>query len=52
MLADRGLMPDMGPAVCTVANWVMNRGQEFVTKDLRSDSRIQNRWSGPWSRFH
>jgi diguanylate cyclase (GGDEF)-like protein len=42
VLADRGLMPDMGPAVYAVANWVMNRGQEFVTKDLRSDSRLQN----------
>ena len=42
VLADRGLMPDMGPAVYAVANWVMNRGQEFVTKDLRSDARLQN----------
>jgi diguanylate cyclase (GGDEF)-like protein len=42
VLADRGLTPDMGPAVYAVANWVMNRGQEFVTKDLRSDARLQN----------
>ena len=30
--ADRGLMPDMGPAVYAIAGWVMSRGQEFVTR--------------------
>src|SRR5205823_4391502 len=40
VLADRGLMPDMGPAVYAVASWVMARGQEFVTADLREDTRI------------
>jgi diguanylate cyclase (GGDEF)-like protein len=38
--ADRGLMPDMGPAVYAIAGWVMSRGQEFVTADLRADSRV------------
>src|SRR5919204_4454461 len=33
VLADRGLMPDMGPAVYAIANWVMQRGEEFVTED-------------------
>jgi diguanylate cyclase (GGDEF)-like protein len=40
VLADRGLAPEMGPAVYAVAKWVMNRGQEFVTADLRRDARI------------
>ena len=40
VLADRGLMPDMGPAVYAIASWVMSRGQEFVAADLRADSRI------------
>jgi diguanylate cyclase (GGDEF)-like protein len=42
VLADRGLAPDMGPAVYAIAGWVMNRGQEFVTADLSNDSRVRN----------
>src|SRR6267142_1283152 len=42
VLADHGLTPDMGPAVYAVANWVMNRGQEFVSADLRRDNRVHN----------
>src|SRR4051812_37129278 len=42
VLADRGLMPDMGPAVYAIAGWVMQKGQEFVSADLRRDSRLQN----------
>src|SRR5436190_2449176 len=42
VLADRGLMPDMGPAVYAIANWVMNRGQEFVSADLRQDNRLHD----------
>src|SRR5580704_2492987 len=42
VLADRGLMPDMGPAVYAVANWVMHRGQEFVSADLRVDPRVES----------
>jgi diguanylate cyclase (GGDEF)-like protein len=40
VLADRGLMPDMGPAVYAIAKWVMNRGQEFATTDLTTDPRV------------
>src|SRR5712671_6489990 len=40
VLADRGLAPDMGPAVYAIAGWVMNRGQEFVSADLTRDSRV------------
>ncbi len=40
MLADRGLTPDMGPAVYAIAEWVMHRNQEFVTADLTHDSRL------------
>src|SRR5919109_3966897 len=46
VLADRGLSPEMGPAVYAVAGWVMNRGQEFVTGDLQSDSRVPSTLSG------
>src|SRR2546426_11015945 len=38
VLADRGLEPDMGPAVYAIATWVMQRGEEFVTADLRRDA--------------
>src|SRR3954454_6604526 len=42
VLADRGLSPEMGPAVYAIANWVMNRGQEFVSADLRQDERLHD----------
>jgi len=42
VLSDRGLMPDMGPAVYAIAGWVMQRGEEFVTADLRRDDRVQD----------
>ncbi|MCU1385033.1 MAG: hypothetical protein JWL71_3730 [Acidobacteria bacterium] len=40
VLADRGLTPDMGPAVYAIATWVMHRGQEFVTANLAQDTRV------------
>src|SRR5262249_48778532 len=40
VLADHGLMPDMGPSVYAIASWVMQRGEEFVTADLRRDARV------------
>jgi diguanylate cyclase (GGDEF)-like protein len=40
VLADRGLTPDMGPAVYKIATWVMRTGQEFVTADLGQDGRV------------
>ncbi len=46
VLADRGLTPDMGPAVYAIATWVMERGQEFVTADLRNDTRLQDPFVG------
>jgi diguanylate cyclase (GGDEF)-like protein len=42
VLADRGLEPDMGPAVYAIATWVMQRSQEFVTADLTRDARVTN----------
>lgn len=42
VLADAGLVPDMGPAVYSVARWVMQRGEDFVTADLRNDSRVKD----------
>ena len=42
VLAERGLMPDMGPAIYAIAAWVMQRGEEFVTADLREDDRIKD----------
>jgi diguanylate cyclase (GGDEF)-like protein len=40
VLADRGLDPGLGPAVYAIAQWVMERGEDFVSADLRQDSRI------------
>jgi diguanylate cyclase (GGDEF)-like protein len=40
VLADRGLTPEMGPAVYAIATWVMHRNQEFVTADLTQDARV------------
>src|SRR5438874_920285 len=42
VLADRGLLPEMGPPVYAVASWVMQRGEEFVTADLRRDDRVRD----------
>jgi diguanylate cyclase (GGDEF)-like protein len=42
VLADRGLMPDMGPTLYGIANWVMQRNEEFVAADLRKDARIRH----------
>jgi diguanylate cyclase (GGDEF)-like protein len=42
VLASRGLTPDMGPAVYSVASWVMQRGEDFVTADLKGDSRVKD----------
>ena len=46
VLADRGLTPDMGPAVYAVAQSVMKTGQEFVSADLRKDDRAKNDFVG------
>jgi diguanylate cyclase (GGDEF)-like protein len=40
VLAERGLTPDMRPAVCAVAQWVMQRDHEFITADLTRDTRV------------
>ena len=42
ILSDRGLAPEMGPAVYAIANWVMERGEDFVTADLRHDTRVKH----------
>lgn len=41
VLADRGLLPEMGPALHAIANRVMQEGEEFATADLRSDARLR-----------
>ncbi len=46
VLAERGLMPDMGPTVYAVAQWVMDRGEEFVSASLRDDERVQSPFVG------
>ena len=40
VLAERGLTPDMGPAICAVAQQVMQSGAEFSAANLRSDTRV------------
>jgi diguanylate cyclase (GGDEF)-like protein len=42
VLADHGLTPDMGAVVYAIGNWVMNRGQDFLTADLRNDTRVHS----------
>jgi len=42
VLAGRGLTPDMGPALHSVANWVMYRGEDFASENLRGDARIRS----------
>lgn len=42
VLADSGLVPSLGPALWSAANWVMRHGTEFFSGDLANDSR-----SGP-----
>src|SRR3982751_5157940 len=46
VLADRGLSTDMGPAVYAIATWVMERGAEFATADLRQDTRVTDPFVG------
>jgi diguanylate cyclase (GGDEF)-like protein len=40
IVAQRCLTPDMEPAAYGVASWVIQRGEEFVTADLRTDARV------------
>jgi diguanylate cyclase (GGDEF)-like protein len=40
VLAEKGLEPDMGPAVYSIAGWMMQSGDDFVTADLCADPRI------------
>ena len=42
VLADRGLAPEIRSAVYSVARWVMQRGEDFVTADLRLDPRLND----------
>ncbi|HJZ71350.1 MAG TPA: sensor domain-containing diguanylate cyclase [Vicinamibacterales bacterium] len=46
VLADRGLQPEMTPAVFAIAGWVMARGQEFVAADLARDARVTDPCAG------
>jgi diguanylate cyclase (GGDEF)-like protein len=42
VLSGSGLQPEMGPAVENVARWVMQRGEDFLTADLRKDARVRD----------
>src|ERR1700704_3312684 len=42
VLADRGPTPDTGPARSQIAGWLMQRGEDFVTADLRADLRVSD----------
>ncbi|HLG54624.1 MAG TPA: GGDEF domain-containing protein [Vicinamibacterales bacterium] len=39
VLADAGLIPNLGPSLWSSANWVMRHGTEFFSGDLAKDSR-------------
>jgi diguanylate cyclase (GGDEF)-like protein len=43
VLADRSLDQSLGPAVYGIAHWVMDRGDELVSADLRNDARVRDR---------
>jgi len=40
VLADQNVLPELGPAAFAIATWVMQKGDEFITADLRRDSRV------------
>ena len=42
VLAERGLESGMGPAIYNIAEWVMERGEEFLTANLSGDPRVQD----------
>lgn len=42
VLAERGLESGLGPVVYGIAGWVMQKGEEFATADLRRDPRIRD----------
>jgi diguanylate cyclase (GGDEF)-like protein len=46
VLADRGLVPEMGPAVYAVAKCVMDRGEDFASASLQADKRVQSAFAG------
>ena len=39
VLADRGLSPELGTSLWSVANWVLGQGTELCSGDLQHDSR-------------
>jgi diguanylate cyclase (GGDEF)-like protein len=41
VLADKGLMPALGPSIWAVANWVTVEGGELLSADLSKDKRTQ-----------
>jgi diguanylate cyclase (GGDEF)-like protein len=40
VIAEAGIVPDFGPALYGVADWVMRHQQVFLSGDLRSEARI------------
>jgi diguanylate cyclase (GGDEF)-like protein len=42
ILAGRELTTEMGPALNSVADWVMYRGEDFASENLRGDARIRS----------
>jgi diguanylate cyclase (GGDEF)-like protein len=41
VLAGHGLTPELEPAVAGIAHWVMQRGEDFATPNLRTDTRVK-----------
>ncbi len=46
VLAGRGLVPEMAPALHGVANWVMRHGAPFASENLSGDARARSEWLG------
>ena len=46
VIADRGLTPNLGPALWSAANWVMRHSSEFCAADLAKDARAGHAAAG------
>ena len=44
VLADCGLLPQFGPSLSAVSEWVMKHDQPFLSGDLSADSRLTVDW--------
>jgi two-component system, cell cycle response regulator len=46
VLADRGLTPELGASLWSVANWVLGQGADLFSNDLQHDTRVSDGATG------